>query len=572
METYASLSLNSVSYFTPANKGFFVETCNPAGFTDVDQYCAVGTAELCCGLCPNTSVNGPGQFVWAIISYGCTAFSYTLAPDDVWGLAVMQAFLANAFITVGLICVGLDAAKTGMTRYHTQFLWPQALAFIAILAPAIFAPQWSRLNENQKGMEALVFQHTQALPTEALRHEVKAVEAALYNKNKRKHDGWGVVTGAVWVLNMAYWTGAYAWVCSGSAVYSQPNCEDVITYVLSPTIVTIILGALAWLLVILKVFLLARKEKQGASDYIIDRFFPRKKDGKERNMKEHRRLERKITISVTVFMYLIWFALNTWLYVEGVNNFLLSGADFFTYGQLDQITALFVDLLGLWVAVSSYFRSRDELRREREDWQKRSRGATAAGPLQESTEDRGVRGHLRNISAALSHRSGAPNVDSRSRRNTLDVPPLSLQLTRSDPPNPDDLRLRLERVRSHEPHGVPNASTFIDRGNSPLSRRSTNSSGSYRGSSEHEGREKPPERLRQHAESSTPSDASPPHAHSPSARATAREPTVHGRHAEDSLAKRSRSKRRMASRSRRDEERYFGTSSAASSEAEAGRY
>ncbi|GJN94634.1 hypothetical protein Rhopal_007717-T1 [Rhodotorula paludigena] len=399
MEKYASLSLNSVSYFTPANKGFFVETCNPAGFTDVDQYCAAGTAELCCGLCPNTSVNGPGQFVWAVISYGCTAFSYTLAPDDVWGLAVMQAchsaffvlfppslttmvpqaFLANAFITVGLICVGLDAAKTGMTRYHTQFLWPQALAFIAILAPAIFAPQWSRLNENQKGMEALVFQHTQALPTEALRHEVKAVEAALYNKNKRKHDGWGVVTGAVWVLNMAYWTGAYAWVCFGSAVYSQPNCEDVITYVLSPTIVTIILGALAWLLVVLKVFLLARKEKQGASDYIIDRFFPRKKDGKERNMKEHRRLERKITISVTVFMYLVWFALNTWLYVEGVNNFLLSGADFFTYGQLDQITALFVDLLGLWVAVSSYFRSRDELRREREDWQKRSRGPTAAG-------------------------------------------------------------------------------------------------------------------------------------------------------------------------------------------------
>lgn len=39
---------------------------------------------------------------------------------------------------------------------------------------------------------------------------------------------------------------------------------------------------------------------------IIDRFFPRKKDGKERNMKEHRRLERKITISVTVFMYLVW--------------------------------------------------------------------------------------------------------------------------------------------------------------------------------------------------------------------------------------------------------------------------
>lgn len=58
----------------------------------------------------------------------------------------------------------------------------------------------SQLNENQKGMEALVFQHTQALPTEALRHEVKAVEAALYNKNKRKHDGWGVVTGAVWYV------------------------------------------------------------------------------------------------------------------------------------------------------------------------------------------------------------------------------------------------------------------------------------------------------------------------------------------------------------------------------------
>lgn len=191
-----------------ANKGFFVETCNPAGFTDVDQYCAVGTAELCCGLCPNTSVNGPGQFVWAVISYGCTAFSYTraiasfgysarrrrkltdrciaVAPDDVWGLAVMQvcrppfSVLFDPSLTTGKSAglprqrfhhcrphlrwpgCGQDghdplshaiplAASSRLCVYYcaqyqsTQEVTRKHVQVIAILAPAIFAPQWSRV-------------------------------------------------------------------------------------------------------------------------------------------------------------------------------------------------------------------------------------------------------------------------------------------------------------------------------------------------------------------------------------------------------------------------------------------
>lgn len=36
-----------------ANRNVFPKLCNAAGWTDVDAYCAKGTEELCCGLCPN---------------------------------------------------------------------------------------------------------------------------------------------------------------------------------------------------------------------------------------------------------------------------------------------------------------------------------------------------------------------------------------------------------------------------------------------------------------------------------------------------------------------------------------
>lgn len=61
-------------------------------------------------------------------------------------MAVMQNLNAHAFIVAGMIRV-LAGAETGaMAKYMTQFLWPQALGFIFIMAPAILAPQWSKVS------------------------------------------------------------------------------------------------------------------------------------------------------------------------------------------------------------------------------------------------------------------------------------------------------------------------------------------------------------------------------------------------------------------------------------------
>lgn len=86
----------------------------------------------------------------------------------------------------------------------------------------------------------------------------------------------------------------------------------------------IILGTLAWLLVFFDGFLVIRKEKQGGADLcahlplsrgpestltaipscsIIDTFLSK---GKDRTMKEHRRLERRITIGTTLALFLLW--------------------------------------------------------------------------------------------------------------------------------------------------------------------------------------------------------------------------------------------------------------------------
>lgn len=68
----------------------------------------------------------------------------TVAPSEVWGVAVMQNLNAHAFIMAGMIRV-LAGAETGaMAKYMTQFLWPQALGFVFIMSPAILAPQWSK--------------------------------------------------------------------------------------------------------------------------------------------------------------------------------------------------------------------------------------------------------------------------------------------------------------------------------------------------------------------------------------------------------------------------------------------
>ncbi|GAA5913737.1 hypothetical protein JCM8208_003870 [Rhodotorula glutinis] len=361
MDTYASLSLDSINFFSTANTRVFPALCNPHGITDVDAYCATKTSDVCCGLCPNQSVSGPGQFVWAIISYAIASFVYTLAPSEVWGLAVMQIVNAQAFITVGVARVAMGATEGGMTRYHSQFVFPQALGFIYIMAPAILAPNWSRVGLSQKDMERRVRSKANVSHAAARRSDVRAVEAALYKKH---HDRWSLPIFAFWIINMSAWTGLYAWISLGDIEFSQSNCEDdpVLDMLLTPTAVTIILGSLAWILVFFDGWLVLRKEKQGGADFIIDTFLSK---GKERTMKEHRRLERRITIGTTLALFVLWLFLNCWLWVEAFQKFALSGADWFTFGQVEQLTALFPDLLALAAGVSSYLGTRDDLRLSR---------------------------------------------------------------------------------------------------------------------------------------------------------------------------------------------------------------
>ncbi|GAA5849301.1 hypothetical protein JCM9279_006442 [Rhodotorula babjevae] len=361
MDTYASLSLDTVNFFSTANTRVFPALCNPHGITDVDAYCATKTSEVCCGLCPNQSVSGPGQFVWAIVSYAIASFVYTLAPSEVWGMAVLQIVNAQAFIGVGVARVAMGATEGGMTRWHSQFLAPQTLGFIYIMAPAILAPNWSRVGLSQKDMERRVRSKANVSHVAARRSDVRAVEAALYKKH---HDRWSYPIFAFWVLNMSAWTGLYVWLSLGPIEYSQANCEDdpILDILLTPTAVTIILGTLAWLLVFFDGFLVLRKEKQGGADFIIDTFLSK---GKDRTMKEHRRLERRITIGTTLALFLLWLFLNCWLWIEAFQKFALSGGDWFTFGQVEQLTALFPDLLALAAGVSSYLGTRDDLRLSR---------------------------------------------------------------------------------------------------------------------------------------------------------------------------------------------------------------
>lgn len=81
------------------------------------------------------------------------------------------------------------------------------------------------------------------------------------------------------------------------------------------------------------------------------------------------------------------------MYLEGINKFLLSGSDFVTFGQVEQVrllflsplpspltvvaqfTALFPDFLGLFTAIQAYLASRDELK----TWRKESTSSERSG-------------------------------------------------------------------------------------------------------------------------------------------------------------------------------------------------
>ncbi|GAA6005426.1 hypothetical protein JCM11491_003638 [Sporobolomyces phaffii] len=348
METYASKSLQTIGWFSEANKHVFPERCNPLGFTDVDAYCATQSAQVCCGLCPNTSVAGLGQFMWACLTYAITAIGWNLAPNAVWGLGIMQILNANAFIGTGALRVWYGAVQGGMTRFHTKFLFPQALGCIAIMGSSVFAPQWVRLGRSEVSIEEEVREEKGLTATRA---DVRAKEKTILRASVRR---WSHAVLAFWFVNLTFWTALYAWLSYGDIEYSQANCESTFRPRVTPDVATLVLGTLAWLLLFADLFVVWKET--GLSDWLIDNVFGHK----GMLASEHRKMERKMTQSVTAFLYALWFAINFTVYHEGLQSFLLTGADYWT------MSALFPDLLGLAIAWMSYLQSRDELEQGRD--------------------------------------------------------------------------------------------------------------------------------------------------------------------------------------------------------------
>lgn len=168
-------------------------------------------------------MSGLGQFVWAILSYGIASFAYTLAPGEVWGLAIMQVMLSNAFIFAGLIRVWAGASDGGMAKWQVQFLWPQALAcapsarafptsltsssraVIFIMAPAILTPQWARLGKTQLDMEKMLIRIT-GDARRVTRTQLRQAEQRLV---KRQHQTWSWAVFAFWFINMVSRDGTF---------------------------------------------------------------------------------------------------------------------------------------------------------------------------------------------------------------------------------------------------------------------------------------------------------------------------------------------------------------------------
>ncbi|GAA5947689.1 hypothetical protein JCM3765_001035 [Sporobolomyces pararoseus] len=354
METYASESLDTVlTWFSGANRQFFPPRCNPLGFTDVDAYCAASTAQVCCGLCVNQSVAGLGQFAWACITYFLTAIGWNLAPSEIFGLGILQVLNANAFIGSGWIRVKLGAEKGGMTRWHTKFLFPQALGCIAIMGATVFAPQWMRLGRSETSIEEEVRREK---GLQARRSDVRAKEKTIL---KVSHRRWSTAVLIFWFSNLTIWTILFFWFSHADIKYSQANCESEIHQTFGPDIAAIILGVVAWILFFADCFVVWKES--GLSDWLLDQFW-----NKEDCLAlEHRRRERALTRIMTGAFYTLWFLVNLLVYDDGQESFLLSGADIWSFGQVEQMTALFPDILGFAIAWMSFLRSRDELEQVR---------------------------------------------------------------------------------------------------------------------------------------------------------------------------------------------------------------
>ncbi|GAA6035493.1 hypothetical protein JCM8097_000279 [Rhodosporidiobolus ruineniae] len=365
MDTYAAQSLDSVNWFSYANQHVFPKLCNGAGYTDVDAYCTSGTSDVCCGLCPNTSVSGLFQFIWAIFVYALGSFSYVLAPGAIWGLTILQVMNVWAFIMAGAIRVWDGATVGSMSYWHTMFLYPQALGVIVIEAGAVFSPMWARLGKSYLDMTkesvklSRAAHERSARPTEhePLQRDVRQHELTLV---KGSYKGWAGVSLGFWFGSLAIWTGAGVWLAYGGVEYSQANCDgDVVDQAFSPAVAALVLGVIAWLFFFLDLFVVYKK--QGLGDYIVERL----NRGKDLTFREHREKERKITIYTCVALYLLWAVINCYLFADGLHTFLLTGADYVTYAQIEQIWAVTSALLSTAIAIRSYLEGRDDLREER---------------------------------------------------------------------------------------------------------------------------------------------------------------------------------------------------------------
>lgn len=67
------------------------------------------------------------------------------------------------------------------------------------MAPAILAPNWSRVGLSQKDMERRVRSKVNVSHAAARRSDVRAVEAALYKKH---HDRWSYPIFAFWCVEL----------------------------------------------------------------------------------------------------------------------------------------------------------------------------------------------------------------------------------------------------------------------------------------------------------------------------------------------------------------------------------
>lgn len=289
-DDYASLALSSISWFTPANKHVFPELCK-GKFTDVDLYCATGTSDLCCGLCPNvrpfpflddeellnTCRRADFGFRTRPVRLGHHQLRHlqsrlhprtrrSLGSRSYAGHARERLPLRWVDSRVGGRVGRRDGEVAGPvlvaagSRMYAPFfssssqkqpLTPSSSKVIFIMAPAILTPQWARLGRSQLDMEKMLIRLT-GDARRVTRAQLREAEVRLV---KRQHQTWSWCVLTFWFVNMVrrealelgaivdciateqvFWTVGFVWASRADIDYAQPNCDDVVQPTLTPVI------------------------------------------------------------------------------------------------------------------------------------------------------------------------------------------------------------------------------------------------------------------------------------------------------------------------------------------------